>query len=104
MDDILRLIDQIVMHVRAIHSELKQLGYPNLQAYFDAVPKEKRKPFMKPTVFFIEEFSYLLDMSKELQGMTYENLIMNIRTLVQIGRSAGFSLVLSLQKPLAEAL
>lgn len=104
IDDILRLIDQIVMHVRAIHSELKQLGYPNLQAYFDAVPKEKRKQFMKPMAFFMEEFSYLLDMSKELQGMTYENLVMNIRTLVQIGRSAGFSLVLSLQKPLAEAL
>ncbi len=104
IDDILRLIDQEVMQVRAIHSELKQLGYSNLKAYFDAVPEGKRKPFMKPKVFFIEEFSYLLDMSKELQGMTYENLIMNTRVLVQVWRSAGFSLVLSLQKPLWEAL
>ena len=32
------------------------------------------------------------------------NFIMNIRTLVQIGRSAGFSVILSLQKPISESL
>lgn len=32
------------------------------------------------------------------------NFIMNVRALVQIGRSAGFSVLLSLQKPISESL
>jgi hypothetical protein len=104
LDEILQLLDQKVMHVQSIHSELKQLRLANLEEYFKNIPEKEWKPFMKPEVLFIEEYSYLLDLTRELAWTAHANLVMNTRTLIQIGRSAGYSLVLSLQKPLAESV
>jgi hypothetical protein len=54
------------MHVQSIHSELKQLRLANLEEYFKNIPEKEWKPFMKPEVLFIEEYSYLLDLTREL--------------------------------------
>jgi hypothetical protein len=104
LDEILQLIAQIVMLVQAIHSELKQLRLTNLEEYFKNIPENERKPFMKPHVLFIEEFSYLLDLTRELGWTAHATLVMNTRSLIQIWRSSWLSLVISLVKPLSEAV
>lgn len=109
--DILSLTNQKVMLVKDIHAELKRVGARNLEEYMKNTPKSEQKSFMKPEFFIIEEFSYLIDAIKELEWIQQwmgilesANFIMNVRALVQIGRSAGFSVLLSLQKPISESL
>lgn len=101
LKDIVGMVSEIRMSMEKTQNELNSKQSRNISEYLKL---EDRKEFVKPTFILIEEFSYLLDLVWDIWKDERAEFLSNIKNIVQVWRSSWFSLILSLQKPISEAI
>jgi hypothetical protein len=99
--EIYNIMWEIVLNIKKVQEELSKNNVRNIDEYLELGIENKLN--ISPVYIIIEEYSSLLDEMSLLWKEFYESFLENTKNIVQIWRSAWYSAIISLQKPLSES-